>query len=574
MKLRTYQQEAVDAVFDFWDRGGGNPLLDLATGTGKSLVIAELTKKLVEECSARVLMLAHKRELISQNTNELLHAWSAAPVGINCASLGRRDRRAQILFASIQSVAREDAYSIGERHVIIVDEAHLLPRSGDGQYLTLIGRLREAVPDLRIIGLSATPYRLDSGRLDKGDGALFDETVYTYSIAQGVDDGFLAPLVSRVTGQGIDVAHVPRRGGEFVSGAPLEYAANKITEAACDEIVARGVDRRSWLIFCSGVTHAENVRDAIRARGISCESVTDRTSKQDRNRIFAAFKAGRLRSMTGYDVFSTGTNFPSVDLIADLNPTLSTSRYAQKYGRGTRPLYASGYDLENVEERHAAIANGPKPNCLILDFAGNITRHGPVDAVTVNGGPSGSGEGKVSVDSVQAKACPDCEALVSTRVYTCPYCGHEWERPQEPKHAAQADRDSAVMSREIVDRWLSVRSAHARTHVKGERVSLRIDYEIGMKVYSEWVTLEHGDRAGARAAKWWRAIMGTPTPVTCIRAVAAFEADRVLSIQIARDGEYWRVVAWRVKRPDGRIVEIDSKLNVRPAALQEIARAS
>lgn len=556
MILRPYQIECVDAIMSHLDNDDGNPLAEMATGTGKSLVIAALTKRLVEECSARVLMLVHVRELVAQNTAELLRAWPAAPVGINSAGLGRRDRRSQILFASIQSVAREDAYSLGERHVILVDEAHLLPRSGDGQYRTLIGKLRAAFPDLRIIGFTATGYRLDSGRLDQGDDALFDKTVYTYDIAQGVEDGFLAPLVSRATGQVIDVSSVTRRGGEFVTGS-LEAAANKdpITQAACSEIIERGADRRSWLIFCTGVVHAEAVRDVMRARGVSCETVTGETPKADRDSIFAAFKAGRIRALAGCQVFTTGFNAPSVDLIAMLRPTLSTSLYVQMLGRGTR------------------LAGG-KSDCLVLDFAGNVIRHGPVDAVNVRSNRPGASDGKVTVDSVQAKACPTCEALVSTRVYTCPYCGHEWPKPQEPKHSAQADREAAVMSREVVARWLNVRDAHARTHVKDERVSLRIDYEIGASVYSEWVTLEHDGFAGAKGAKWWRTIIGTDVPETCIRATGAFVQEaRILSIMVARDGKYWRVTNWRVMRADGRVVEIDSKFNVRPSPL-EIARAS
>jgi DNA repair protein RadD len=556
MILRPYQQRALDAIFDFWNRGGGSPLVDLATGTGKSLVIAALNRTLVEDYGARVLNLVHVRELVAQNTTELLHAWPAAPVGINSAGLGRRDRRAQILFASIQSVARETAETLGERHVIIIDEAHLIPRSGSGQYLTLIGKLREAVPDLRIVGLTATPFRLDSGRLDAGPDALFSETVFTYSIAEGVDDKFLSPLVSRGTGTVVDIASVPRRGGEFVAGA-LEAATNvdAITQAACDEIIERGADRKSWLIFCAGVANSLAVRDAMRARGISCETVTGETPKAERDATFKAFKAGRIRALTGCQVFTTGFNAPGVDLIAMLRATLSTSLYVQMLGRGTR------------------LADG-KSDCLVLDFVGNVRRHGPVDAVSVTKGPSGSGDGKVTVDSLQAKACPDCEALVSTRVYTCPYCGHEWERPQEPKHAAKADREAAVMSREIVDRWLNVRDAHARTHTKNERVSLRIDYDVGASVYSEWVTLEHDGFAAAKAAKWWRTIIGTDVPETCIRATGAFVQDAaILAIMVAREDKYWRVIAWRVLRKDGRVVEIDAKFNVRSAALQ-IARAS
>lgn len=558
MQLRAYQQEAIDAVFKYWREGGGNPLIDMATGTGKSLVIAALTRRLIEEWpDMRALMLVHVRELVAQNTQALLRAWPAAPVGINSAGLGRRDKRSQILFASIQSVAREDAYSLGERHLILVDEAHLIPRAGNGQYLTLIARMRERVPDLRVVGFTATPYRLDSGRLDSGEGALFDDVVFTYDIARGVDEGFLSPLVSRATGQIIDVSNVARRGGEFVAGA-LEQAANKdaITQAACDEIVSRGAERRAWIAFCAGVAHAEAVRDALRQRGISCETVTGETPKGERDSIIRAFKAGQIRCLTNANVLTTGFDAPSVDMIAMLRPTLSTSLYVQMLGRGTR------------------LADG-KESCLVLDFAQNVRRHGPVDAVNVRGGKAGSGDGKVTVESVRAKACPKCETLVALRVYECPDCGHEWEKPK-PAIESTADRESAVMSRELKDRWLQVSNAYAEVHVgSSSKPTMRVEFFVGASVYKEWVCLEHTGFAGAKARSWWRAIVGSPPPSTNAEGVARFKGEtRVLAIQIERDGKYWRVTAWRVKRPDGRVVEIDSKFNVRPAALQLVAEAS
>lgn len=559
MELRAYQQEAVDAVFKYWEDGGGNPLVDMATGTGKSLVIAALTRRLIEEWpDLRVLMLVHVRELVAQNTQALLRAWPAAPVGINSAGLGRRDKRSQILFASIQSVAREDADTLGDRHLILIDESHLVPRSGAGQYLTLIGKMRESVPDLRVCGFTATPYRLDSGRLDNGEDKLFDDVVFTYDIAQGVDEGYLSPLISRATDQIIDVSNVARRGGEFIAGA-LEAAANKdaITQAACDEIVSRGQERRSWLAFCTGVAHAEAVRDALRQRGVNADTVTGETPKGQRDHLIREFKAGRIRCLTNANVLTTGFDAPSVDMIAMLRPTLSTSLYVQMLGRGTR------------------LADG-KSNCLVLDFAQNVRRHGPVDAVNVRAmRKGGAGEGKVTVDSVQAKACPKCETLVALRVYECPDCGHEWEKPK-PKIDSAADRESAVMSRELVNRWLNIQSVDARTHVKeGAPVSLRVDYAVGATIYSEWITLEHSGFAGAKASRWWRSIVGTPVPENSIRAVSAFQKEaRILAITVQRDGKYWRVSGWRVKRPDGRVIEIDSKFNVRPAALQLVAEAS
>ena len=558
MHLRPYQHEAVDSIFEYWKNGGGNPLIDLATGTGKSVVIASVVRKLLDRYSdMRVICLVHVRELVEQNARAMLRAWPQAPIGINSAGLGRRDKRSQILFASIKSIAKEDAYSIGQRHLILVDEAHLIPRAGSGMYQTFIGKMREAVPDLRVAGFTATPFRLDSGRMDEGKDRLFDQTVYSYDIGRGVDDGFLSPLVSRATGAVIDVSNVPRRGGEFVAG-DLERAANvdAVTQAACDEIVARGANRRSWLMFCAGVEHAQAVETALRARGISVACVTGATPRADRDRMIRDFREGRLRALTNANVLTTGFDAPRLDLIAMLRPTLSTSLYVQMLGRGTR------------------LADG-KESCLVLDFAQNVRRHGPVDAVRVSGGAGAGGDGKVSVDSVQAKACPNCETLVALRCYECPECGHEWERPSEPKHQARAETEAPVMSRELVDRWLPVTHVAAFPHHKaGSPPSMRVEYTTGLTVYREWVTLEHPGFAGAKASKWWRSVVGTPVPATTQEALARVGEINVSAVTVERDGKFWAVCGRRVRRADGRVIQIDQKLNAQPVALQLVGTAA
>ena len=161
-----------------------------------------------------------------------------------------------------------------------------MPHAGDGMYRSLLETLRETVPDLRVCGLTATPFRLDSGRLDEGEGKVFDEVVYDYGIAEGIHDGWLSPLSSKATQTTIDVRGVGRRAGEFILGE-LEAVADDqaIIEAACDEIVALGADRRAWLVFCCGISHATHVRDALRARGVSCETVFGETPQNERERM-------------------------------------------------------------------------------------------------------------------------------------------------------------------------------------------------------------------------------------------------------------------------------------------------
>lgn len=529
--LRDYQRQAIDAVISYWEKGGGNPLVSMATGTGKSVVIAELVKELHQiNPDIRFVMLTHVRELVQQNARALLRHYPQANFGINSAGLGRRDMRSKILFASIQSIFRETANTIGPRDIVLIDECHLTPKSGDGMYRQFLAAMREGNPELRVAGFTATPYRMDSGRLDKGPDRLFDEIVFEYTIRQGIEDKFLSPLVSKATIQKLDVSGVAKRGGEFVSGA-LEVAVDKewITREAVSEIVQYGQDRRSWLIFCAGVKHAEHVRDEVRSRGISCEMVTGETPTGERDRILKDFQEGRLRCLTNMSVLTTGFDAPGVDLIAMLRPTLSAGLYVQCIGRGTR-LAPS------------------KSNCMVLDFAGNIRRHGPVDAVTVGERSSGKDDdGKAKEGDVRAKECPACKELLALNVRTCTFCGHEFPASEEPKHEARAADDVPITTIEG-PAWRSVSDLKAHIHTKpGAASTLRIEYLCGAMIFREWLCFDHPPGfAHDKAVKWWRRF-GQGSPPGSV--LEAFErSDEITGpdeIQVRYDGKYWSVIAHR-----------------------------
>jgi len=270
--LRYYQEEALKAVFDYWEQGGGNPLVEMATGTGKSVVIAKLVNICLELYpTMRILMLTHVKELVEQNFKALIKLWPQAPVGIYSAGLNKRDLYSAIVSASIQSVIRK-LRALGRWDLIIIDEAHLVSSKNDGMYRRLLNWLLQIYPDARVAGFTATPYRLDSGRLDEGEGRLFDKIVYSYDIVRGIEDGWLSPLKSRASMSEIDVAGVEKRGGEFVLSS-LEMASDRITAAAVSEMMTLGADRKSWLIFCAGVNHSLHVRDALRAAGVRAETV-------------------------------------------------------------------------------------------------------------------------------------------------------------------------------------------------------------------------------------------------------------------------------------------------------------
>jgi DNA repair protein RadD len=554
--LRPYQRQALDALDAYWHNGGGHPLVSMATATGKSLVIAWLIRDLMRRCPGlRILVLVHVQELIKQNVEHLLALWPDVPVGINCAALGQRDLGHPILFASIQSVFRDA--EIGVRNLALIDEAHLVPHSSDGMYRSLLGRLRPLDPDMRIAGFSATCFRLDSGRLDEGDGKIFDDIVYSYDIGHGIRDGWLSSLSSKKTETEINVAGVGRRGGEFIE-SELQDAADiePVVNGACNEIVEQGRDRRSWLVFCTGIRHAEHVRDALRARGVAAEAVFGETPQGAREKIIAAFKAGEITCLVNVNVLTVGFNVPRVDLLAMLRPTLSTGLYVQMIGRGTRK------------------AEG-KTNCLVLDFAGNVRRHGPVDSVEP--------KSKVSAKpgDVLTKACPECDELVALNAYECPACGYQWPRPApKPKHATIADAMPVLSTAQT---WLDVSHVSFSIHYKrsdpAAPPSLRVTYVCGLSTFDEYISLERQGFARTRAEKWWFAMGGKASvPGTVLEALdRRREISHPAQIAIYRNGQYWNVADRRLRRSDGAVVEVDRNSNTwvkgsREAAFETMRR--
>ena len=517
-ELRDYQRAALVELWKYWRAGGGNPLIDLATGLGKSFLIADLGRRFCQQ-DQRVLVLSHIREIIVQDIKAILAVWPEAPIGINSAALGERNVDAPLLLATVQSVFR-NPQALGHRDLVLIDESHLVPHHDEGMYRTTIGGLQMLNSAMRVAGFSATVYRLDSGRLDQGEGRLFDHVVYCFGIREGIEGGWLSPLVAKATEAEIDVSGVGRRGGEFIPGE-LEAAADQadLVEAACDEVIRQGGDRRAWLAFCCGVDHAFHVRDALRRRGIACETVVAGTPAEERRDIIESFRAGQLRCLTGCNIFTTGFDVATIDLIAMLRPTWSPGLYVQMLGRGTRK------------------ADG-KTNCRVLDFAGNVMRHGPVDTVTGETAERcgyGSGEAR-------AKICPGCRTLVAPGTKICPECGYAWP-VKVPRHDARASTVAPLSADRRIS-WLDVLECSVEEHLKpGRPSSLRIDFWTGHRTVSDWLAFEHGDGARWHANKKWRALGGhQPAPATVAEALARqHEITAIAAIGVQRDGDYWRV---------------------------------
>lgn len=531
LELRPYQRQAVDQLYAYWQDKSGSPLLVLPTGAGKSLVLATVCKELIENyLDMRILIVTHVRELILSNFGELLNIWPFAPAGIFSAGVGRRDAHAQIIFGGVQTIASKTDL-IGHIDLVMVDEAHLMPRKSETQYGKLLDGLRAINPDLKLVGLTATPYRLGEGSLHEGEGALFDDIAYDLPISDLIDGGYLVRPISKGMATTYDVSGVGKLGGDYKQNA-LQAAVDKdhLTTAVVDEIVAYGADRKAWLCFCSGVDHAFHMRDEIRSRGFECETVTGETPTGERDRILADFKAGRLRALTNNSVLTTGTNLPIIDLVAFCRPTQSAGLYVQMAGRGLR-LYPG------------------KQDCLFLDFAGVVRKHGPIDAVTPPSMRTGTGEAPV-------KQCPQdmggCGSLIHASVRNCPDCGYEFPIDGTPKIQKHADDVPMLSKGEATWRTVTRRRFAFHEGKGGKPPSVKVTYAQGLTQFNEWICFEHSGYAQSKAHRWWSQHGGArPFPRTVMEALERQnELKETAEISVRPDGRYWSVVGHRVADND------------------------
>jgi DNA repair protein RadD len=524
INLRPYQKEAIDSTFRYFADNDGNPLIVLPTGTGKSVVIAEFCRQTLKDWpDTKILVVTHVRELIKQNHDELKTLWPEAPAGINSAGLKKRDYDPSIVFCGIQSVHKK-ASKFVKVDLVLIDEVHLVPRKTNTMYQRFLSNLKIMNPHMRVIGLTATPYRLDSGLLHTGKEALFDAVSYEAELKDMVDQGYLTRLMSKQPKTRLDVSSVSIRGGEFVAGE-LERAVDRtdVNESVVREIVVLGAERKSWLIFCAGVKHATHIAEIVRRYGVSCETIFGDTPSAERDRIVSDFKAGKIRALASMGVLTTGFNAPIVDLLAVLRPTESTGLYIQIMGRGMR--------------------NSPgKEDCLVLDFAGNIARHGPVDRVNPKKPRQSDGEGVAPT-----KTCPKCQSIVFAGTSECPDCGYRW--PPTPIAIDQTATTLPVMSMNAPSEWFKVNSVSYRLHKKaGSPDSMRVEYRCGIALHSEWVCFDHKGYPHDKALRWWQRRMTGPgiLPKSTADAIEKSESLRKpTEIKVRKNGKYTEIVEFR-----------------------------
>lgn len=355
-QLRPYQQEAVQATLKHF-RGSKDPaVIVLPTGAGKSLVIAELARL----ARGRVLVMAHVKELIEQNHAKYVSFGLDA--GIYSAGLQKKESDSKVIFGSIQSIARAPEDFFRNFSLVVIDECHRVSVEGDTQYYQVISRLKELNPEICILGLTATPYRLGLGWiyefnshrkiLQSTQDRFFKKCIYELPLRYMIQNAYLTPPVRIDSPVACyDFSSLKLHGTHYVQAQVerLLQDQKRITPLIIKNIVDMSVDRQGVMIFTTSVNHAIEIMKCLPPY-VSALVVGD-TESEERDEIIQAFKDRKLKYLVNVSVLTTGFDAPHVDVIAILRPTESVSLYQQIVGRGLR------------------LSPG-KSDCLILDYTG------------------------------------------------------------------------------------------------------------------------------------------------------------------------------------------------------------
>ena len=514
-ELRPYQLVGLQAIWNYYSSGKtGNACIAWPTGTGKSAVPAVFIKETMKLWpSQKFLMITHVKELIAQNAEVLKYIWPEAPLGLHSAGLGQREYHYPIIFGGIQSMIKNAAY-FGHRDIVFIDECHLISQDDNSQYLTFLATMKQINPNLKVIGMSATPFRMGQGLIT--DNGLFTDIVHDLTgltaFNKLIEDGYIAPLVPRRTKTEISVEGVGIAKGEYIQ-KQLQIASDtdELNYAIVKEIVEAGQDRQSWLIFASGIEHAEHLSSLINSFGIRSTAVHSKQDSKYNDSAISAFRNNDLRSIVNYGKLTTGFNHPAIDLIGMVRATLSVPLWIQMLGRGTRPCDG-------------------KENCLVLDFAHNTPRLGCINDPII---PKKKGEG---TGEIPVKICEACGVYNHARVRFCCNCQNEFKF--EVKIVARPGTEELIKSDEPIIETFEVNKVIYNAHNKiSSPPMLKVSYMCGMHLFKEYVCLEHEGYAGRKARDWWRKVHSSEAPKTtkdALQFVSQLRAPKRVKVWLNR----------------------------------------
>ena len=344
MELRPYQQEARESVLNEWESGHGKTLLVLPTGCGKTIVFAKITEDCVAK-GARVLILAHRGELLEQAADKLFKA-----TGLKCAVEKAEETCVgswyRVVVGSVQTLMRDkrlNQFAADYFDYIIIDEAH---HALSDSYQKILEHFRYA----NVLGVTATPDRGDMRNL----GQVFDSLAYEYPLARAIKGGYLSRITAVTIPLKLDLSGVSVQAGDF-RASDIDTALDPYLYQIADEMTNYCADRKT-VVFLPLVKTSEKFRDILNSKGFRAAEVNG--NSKDRAEILADFDSGKYNVLCNSMLLTEGWDCPSVDCIIVLRPTKVRGLYCQMVGRGTRLSPETGKD-----------------DLLLLDFLWHTERH-------------------------------------------------------------------------------------------------------------------------------------------------------------------------------------------------------
>lgn len=423
--LRTYQQQAIDNLRGAYRNGARAPLLVLPTGGGKTVIFSAIAHSAASR-SNRVLVLVHRRELITQASTKLTAI--GLEHGIIAAGFDASNHPVQI--ASVQTLVRRLGRIDWQPDLIIIDEAH---HAVAGSWARTLNHW----PNAFTLGVTATPMRLDG----RGLAGRFDALVSGPSVADLISSQFLSPARIYAPPQIADFSSVRTRAGDYATDqAAAAMDCPTVTGDAIDHY-QRLAGAQPAIAFCCNTKHAESVAAQFRAAGISAHTLLGTTPPAERDQLIASFAARTLQVLVTVDVVSEGFDCPGASVAILLRPTQSEALYLQQVGRVLRT--APG-----------------KQHALVLDHVGNVHRHGFPDdarAWSLEDRPRRGRAGGAAAPSV--RTCPTCYAAFKPAPI-CPCCG-TYCTIQPARKLRQVDGELQELHRESVRQRIAERN-HSR----------------------------------------------------------------------------------------------------------------
>lgn len=363
--LRDYQEEAVKQVFGAWHEGYKAPLIVSPTGSGKTIVAAELMTRMHIRRGARSLFLAHRKELLEQTVEKMRLV--SAELGVGLVQSKSDELGRHVTVASIQTVGHHKGKRLqrvldhGPYDIVVCDEAH---HAVTDQWMRVLNTLQEQNPDVWIVGMTATPGRADGVALDR----VFDTVAFERQLTDMIRDGWLVPPKGFRVELNVNLDQVDRdsKTGDFVQ-SQLAKVMNtpQVNTAVVHSWMKYGFDRKT-LVYAVDVAHAEALSQEFNDAGYTAEVVHSKTKKRDRTAMLKRFREGKTKLLINVNVLTEGYDEPSAEAVLFARPTQSQTWFIQGLGRGLR-LYPT------------------KTDCLVLDCVGNSERHNIVQLSSLAG---------------------------------------------------------------------------------------------------------------------------------------------------------------------------------------------